>query len=356
MRLQEFDFHLPSHLIAQHPADPRDQARLLVYNRQTGEITHSTVADIGSFLPAGTVLTVNNSKVRQGRLYGVVGSKKVEVLVLEKERDNTYHCLIRGRNIPIGSRFSFAPAPLSAELLEKTDSPGITTYLLRFHTELPTVEEAFARFGHTPIPPYITAPVTSADEYQTVYARPLGSAAAPTAGLHFTTGLIAGLKAAGFGWEEITLHVGIGTFLPLRKERVEDNTLHSESTFIPPETADRLTAALHQNRPILAVGTTSIRTLESHFSSNRINPGWLSTQLFIYPGYAFHTANLLLTNFHLPRSSLLLLLAAFLGNSAENTGPVRAETEMIAELHRIYSEAIRLRYRFYSFGDAMLVQ
>ncbi|MEI6477586.1 MAG: tRNA preQ1(34) S-adenosylmethionine ribosyltransferase-isomerase QueA [bacterium] len=361
MRLSDIDFSLPAELIAQNPVEPRDQARLLVFRREDSSISHATVANLPSLLAPQTLIVANNTRVRHCRLYASHQSKTVEVLFLNAEGPDTYRCLLRGKGLQRRDLLRFqvgkeetTEIPLEAEIVGRDEQEAMTTFLLRLTSELP-FEEVFARFGEVPLPPYITTSQARSDQYQTVFAGEIGSAAAPTAGLHFTPGLISRLEKAGHSWSEVTLNVGIGTFLPLRKEVVEENILHNEATYISPGTGAEIEAARSLGRPLLAVGTTSTRTLESRIETgNHITTGWSQTDMFIYPGYRFQAVDALLTNFHLPKSSLLLLVAAFLGNRP-GKGVVDSESAMLAQLHTIYAEAIKERYRFFSFGDALLI-
>jgi len=287
-----------------------------------------------------------------------MGQKPTEVLIIETV-GSSYRCLLRGRNIKEGAVITFhAPgrpdkeAPFTAVVTGTEDVPGMRTYLLAFTSE-GSFENALAEYASLPLPPYITESTAPDERYQTIFANQVGSAAAPTAWLHFTPELITSLKEHGATWNEVTLHVGLGTFLPLRNESVRDNALHNETTYISPETADALNS--RGDAPLLAIGTTSVRTLESHFADGSLRPGWDNTSLFTYPGYRFNAVDALMTNFHLPKSSLLMLVAAFLGNPPEKGKSLTSEPEMIAELQRIYSIAIQERYRFFSFGDAMLI-
>ena len=354
LTLQDFNFELPKELIAQQPVSPRDSARLLVYQRATDSIQHSQVKNLGDFLPQEALLVANNTKVRAARLHATIEEKEYEVVVLEHIDGSTYRCLVGGKGVKPGHKFHFIGAPLLATVTEYEPNNSLSTYLLRFSDEGEQLEAIFEKYGQMPLPPYITNQHTNAEQYQTVYAQHLGSAAAPTAGLHFTPELIHTLKNQGIQWAEVTLHVGVGTFLPLRHNTIQENQLHTEHTHITPKTASLLTHQHQSHKSLIAIGTTSTRTLESHSLASGIQPGWLDTNLFIYPGYAFKSVQGLLTNFHLPQSSLLLLVSAFLGNNP--TGKVvLTEAEMVARLHRIYAEAIREKYRFFSFGDAMLI-
>lgn len=361
MHLHDLNFELPDALIAQQPAEPRDSARLLVYNRISDTITHSHVSDLGSFLCPHAVLVGNNSRVRKARLYATIQEKPVEVIILNQHNDTEYICMLGGNHLYSGSQLCIwqdsarsQSTPLTATIIERQPGKAMNTYILEFKSPQP-LEASIEQYGHTPLPPYITQSTAPDERYQTVYASQLGSAAAPTAGLHITPTLLNILKQQGITWQEITLHVGLGTFLPLRQEEVKDNLLHSEETYISSSVAKTLEHALHTGTQICAVGTTSARTLESHWHTDHIHIGELSTNIFIYPGYNFRVINALLTNFHLPKSSLLLLVAALLASDPVSRKVILTEQEAIAKLQYIYAEAITHKYRFFSFGDAMLI-
>jgi S-adenosylmethionine:tRNA ribosyltransferase-isomerase len=356
MKLHDFDYSLPKELIAQAPSVPRDQARLLVYNRRTKQIKHTLVADLPNIIPQKMILVSNNSKVRRARLRAQnTKGKQFEILTLKKLSTDTFRCVIGGHGLKLGSLLTLKDTSIQIQIKRIEDDPEMQTYILQFISpeakSLANLEEILEEHGETPLPPYIKSPTASPEQYQTVFAKELGSAAAPTAGLHFTPELIKQLQNQGHIWREITLHVGLGTFSPLRFDDVERNTLHSEYTDITQETADLINA---KTNPVLAIGTTTARTLESHTQSNRVLAGELETDLFIYPGYSFKTVRALMTNFHLPHSSLLLLIAAFLGND-QNGNVVLSEKGMTKALKDIYEEAVKEKYRFYSFGDAMLI-
>ena len=362
MRLSQFDFILPPELIAQRPAMPRDSARLLVYERATDSIRHSHVRDIGCFLPTGSLLVGNNSRVRHARLFARrTDGKQAEIMVLEQIVGNTYRCLLGGKGIANGERLEVYAedsltnaSRLSATVNRREDGNSMHTYVLEFDSPDEPLEAAFQRLGHAPLPPYIKEEAADPERYQTVFASKLGSAAAPTAGLHLTQELLASLRDQAIGWAEVTLHVGLGTFLPLRNDDLDVNRLHSERTEICRESADAINLALQEKRLVIAIGTTSTRTLESHWHNGAVQAGEQATELFIRPGYPFKAVNGLLTNFHLPKSSLLVLLSSFLANDATGTTVMGAD-ESVTRLQRIYAEAIAKNYRFYSFGDAMLV-
>jgi len=348
MQLRDLDFSLPDALIAQEPVSPRDSARLFVYRVGTNTIEHHHVFDLPRLLPAKTLLVANNSKVRKSRLRAQdAKGRAVEILLLEEIRSHRYRCLLGGlRGAKPGDSLTLNPE-ITARILERESHPTITTYIVDFESPAPFDLEDFAE---VPLPPYIKHSQSHPEHYQTTYASQLGSSAAPTAGLHFTPALIADITAHDMTWAEVTLHVGLGTFAPLRNQDITQNTLHFEQTSISPAVAKTITQAKQDGLPIMAIGTTSCRTLESHAKQSQIIPGDLRTNLFIYPGYHFEVVDILFTNFHLPHSSLLLLVAAFLGHSAQ-LPPEQA----LALLKKLYAEAIRNEYRFYSFGDAMLI-
>ena len=328
--LSDFDFQLPEELIAQAPAHPRDHARLLVYNRQTGAITDDYFYNLGKYLPKNTTLVVNNSKVEKCRLMFDEGKK--ELFVTSVRNNNTVEALVRpGKKFRLGKMVELADG-ITAEVTHVADD-GLRTLILSHDLDAPELEP----FKYTPFPPYIAQDESLADEYQTVYAKDLGSKAAPTAGLHFTDELIEKLEAQGIHKEEVTLHVGLGTFAPVKTEDLTNHTMHSEWYHLNGKTAETLNKAEH----ITAVGTTSVRVLESVATKDgKLQPGMGDTEIFITPGYKYKVVDALITNFHLPKSTLLMLVAALTGFN---------------EMKRIYAHAIEQRYRFYSFGDAMLI-
>lgn len=356
MRLSDFAFTLPQELIAQDPVVPRDQARLLVYHRLEDRIEHQHIYDLPQILQADDTLVVNNSKVRHARLYGKTASKKLELLVLEPSiKKNEFRCLVKGHFPDLPVDFVITKnnleTSLRGQILQKIDHLDMATYTVVFKGRT-SVEPLFEASGEMPLPPYIKHSRVKPEQYQPVFAKTMGSAAAPTAGLHFTSELIQKLKAHGVSWAEITLHVGLGTFLPLRQENIPENHLHPELTSVGEPVASKLNQVAGR---IIGVGSTSTRTLESHFINGKIVSGDLVTEIFIYPGYVFQVINGLLTNFHLPKSSLLLLVAAFIGNHPNQHTLMLSEQEMTRRLTSIYQTAIADNYRFYSFGDAMLI-
>lgn len=327
--LNDFDYELPEELIAQEPAVPRDHARLLVFDRRSGSISDDHFYNLGDYLPAGTTLVANNSRVEKCRYLFHDGA--MEIFVVKASDDRTVEALVRpGKKFREGATVSL-PDGLSAEVTSISDD-GIRTLKLSHPYDHPLLEP----YRVTPFPPYIGQNEELSDEYQTVYARDSGSKAAPTAGLHFTDSLIRTLTASGISWQEVTLHVGLGTFAPVKSEKIEDHVMHSEWYRLEAETAERLNSASH----ITAVGTTSVRVLESAISSGRYSACSGETDIFIRPGYRFRSVDALITNFHLPKSTLLMLVAALMGYE---------------ESRKVYEHAIREKYRFYSFGDAMLI-
>jgi S-adenosylmethionine:tRNA ribosyltransferase-isomerase len=347
MNVADFDYDLPPELIAQFPPPERGQSRLLVLERATGSLTHAAVQDLPHLLRPADLLVVNDTKVFPARLLGVrePGGGAVECLLLWRVDDDYWEALVHpGQRLKPGRRLRFerGEVVLHAEVVEQH---FFGRRLLRLWTgsSLP-ITAAIARVGHTPLPPYIKRPDLELDRerYQTVFAREQGSVAAPTAGLHFTPDLLAALSAAGIEQAAITLHVGYGTFQPVRVVKVEEHQVQPERFSISKSAAEVINAALSSRRRIVAVGTTTTRALETAVAraNGVIQPGEGETDLFIYPGYRFRVIGALFTNLHLPRSSLLMLVAAFGGREA---------------VLAAYAEAVKAQYRFYSYGDAMLI-
>ena len=328
--LSDFDYHLPGELIAQEPVKPRDHSRLLVYDRKTGSITDDYFYNLSSYLVKNTTLVVNNSKVEKCRLLFEGGS--MEIFVVNTINHQTVEAMVRpGRKFKPGKRVRLADK-IEAEVLS-VSADGIRTLKLSRPLDKPIYDP----YRATPFPPYIEQDESLSEEYQTVYAHDTGSKAAPTAGLHFTDNLIEKLKSRGFHWTEITLHVGLGTFAPVKSENIDEHIMHSEWYRINEQTATALNRSTHKT----AVGTTSIRVLESAVSDDgTFQPCSGETNIFITPGYTFKAVDSLITNFHLPKSTLLMLVAAFMG---------------LDETRQVYQHAIREKYRFYSFGDGMLI-
>jgi len=345
MRTEDFDYFLPPELIAQSPVEPRDASRLMVLHRDTGRWEHRLFRDLPEYLRPGDVLVANESRVIPARLYGrkIPTGGKVELLLVSKLDEWTWRALVRGHRIREGTKLGFPASggfKLVGEVIKVEESGE---RVVRFREE---VEPLLEDIGVVPLPPYIRRPLADAERYQTVYARVSGSVAAPTAGLHFTHGLIRRLQERGVRFAFVTLHIGPATFRPVRTERIEDHVMHSEYCELSEETAELLNEVREEGRRIVAIGTTTVRVLETAAlraggeGPARLEPfsGW--TDLFIYPGFRFRVVDALITNFHLPRSTLLMLVSAFAGR------------ELVL---RAYQEAIRQRYRFYSFGDAMLI-
>ncbi|MFA5048009.1 MAG: tRNA preQ1(34) S-adenosylmethionine ribosyltransferase-isomerase QueA [Patescibacteria group bacterium] len=332
MLSSDFDYHLPPELIGQKPIRPRDQARLLILEKKEKKISHQHFFDLVKILLPGDVLVLNNSKVIPARLVGEKenGAKR-EIFLLQKKSVTLWQCLIRGK-VKVGDKI-FLTSRIWGEVLQKDDEDK---QLVKFNTS----DKKIFLLGQTPTPPYIKKPAKLAD-YQTVYASSAGSVAAPTAGLHFTKKLLKQLKAKGVAVEYITLHVGLGTFLPVKAENILDHQMHQELAIIEAATARRLNQAKKAGRRVIAVGTTSVRTLEALADKKgqiKAQKTWVN--IFIYPGYRFRFVDGIITNFHLPKSTLLMLVSAFAG---------------LPEVKRAYQEAINCGYCFYSFGDAMLV-
>jgi S-adenosylmethionine:tRNA ribosyltransferase-isomerase len=345
--VSDFDFELPADRIAQTPAAKREDARLCVLDRERGDITHLRVSDLPEVLGVGDLLVVNDTRVFPARLLGhrVPSGGAVECLLLRRLDDDRWDALMHpGQKLRIGAvvRFAGAGVALEAEVLAR-HFHGRRTVRLRVDGDAP-VEAVIDKIGHVPLPPYIKRADAPADRerYQTVYATVPGSVAAPTAGLHLTEPLLECLEARGVELARVTLEVGYGTFQPIRGEQVEDHRVEAEPYNVPPETAAALNRALDDGRRVVAVGTTTTRTLETaaRRGDGRVASGRGESDLYLYPGVPFQVLGGLLTNFHLPRSSLLLLVSAFAGRE---------------RLLAAYAEAIRLGYRFYSYGDAMLV-
>ena len=342
MLKHDFWYDLPKELIAQEPCLPRDAARLLCLGRQDGSIRHQIFNQLPSLLYPGDLLVVNNSKVLPARLIGhkAETGAACELLLLREERKDEWECLARpGKKLKPGIQVIFGDGTLVATILE-TRADG--NKLVRFSYDTDTLYEKLDAFGKMPLPPYITKQLEDGSQYQTVYAKELGSAAAPTAGLHFTPELMDQLREKGIEFAEVTLHVGLGTFRPVKEEKVEDHEMHTEWYSISQETADAIRRTKERGGRVIAVGTTSCRTLEAAAGAHdgEICACSGDTNIFIYPGYTFRCIDGLITNFHLPESTLIMLVSAFCGY--ENT------------MHA-YQVAVQEKYRFFSFGDAMLI-
>ncbi len=340
MKRTDFSFDLPEELIAQTPLERRDASRLLHLDKNTGAVEHGHFYDLPRYLRKGDCLVLNDSRVLPARLIGTRASGgSVELVLLRDLGDGKWECLSRpGRKTRPGTELIFGDGELTATVLEVAEGGN---RIVRFHYE-GIFLEVLERLGKMPLPPYIRAELQDAERYQTVYSRELGSAAAPTAGLHFTKELLAQIEAMGVSVAYVTLHVGLGTFRPVKEEEIEDHPMHAEFCIVPERTAELVTAAKRAGGRIVSVGTTSCRTLESFAKEDgTLEPcsGW--TDIFIYPGYRFKCVDALVTNFHLPESTLIMLVSALAGR------------ENVLNAYRI---AVEERYRFFSFGDAMLIE
>lgn len=337
MNTADFDYHLPPSFIAQRPAEPRDSARLMVMRRESGSFQDSVFRDLPTFLNAGDVMVINRTRVIPARLKArkLPGGGRAEILLLKRLSPGQWECLVGGKGLRPGRKVDIVGGP-GGEIVEDFGGPR---RVIRF--DYPIGRELDS-IGEMPLPPYIKTPLQDPDEYQTVFAREPGSSAAPTAGLHFTPGLLRGIQAAGIQLVEVTLHVGLDTFAPVDEANPEEHSIHSEWCRLDDAAATALNDARARGARVVAVGTTSARTLETAVQ----NPGGRfsaiegPTDLYILPGYDFRAVDALITNFHLPRSTLLMMVSAFAGREA---------------ILDAYERAKRLEYRFYSFGDAMLI-
>lgn len=341
MKTADFDYDLPQELIAQDPLEQRDSSRLLILDKETGERTHKIFHDIIDYLHEGDCLVINNTKVIPARLIGEREGTggKVEVLLLKRRSDNVWETLVKpGKKARPGMRLSFGGGLLHAEVQEVVDEGN---RLIRFEYE-GIFEEILDQLGQMPLPPYITHQLKDKNRYQTVYAKYEGSAATPTAGLHFTEELLEQIQAKGIKIARVTLHVGLGTFRPVKVEDVTEHHMHTEFYHVSEEAADIINETKKQGGRVICVGTTSCRTIESAADDQGIvHATEGDTDIFIYPGYQFKVLDCLITNFHLPESTLLMLVSALAGK----------ENIMAA-----YREAVEMRYRFFSFGDAMFIK
>ena len=342
MKTSDFDYFLPEELIAQHPVEPRDHSRLMVVHRKDGTLEHKHFYDIVDYLRPGDALVINETKVIPARLLGVKEDTgvPVEVLLLRRHNATDWEALVRpGRRLKPGAMCSFGDGLLRCEILGNVEEIG--GRMVRFHYE-GVFEELLERLGEMPLPPYIHEKLADQTRYQTVYARAEGSAAAPTAGLHFTPELLERVKQLGVTIVPVLLHVGLGTFRPVKVEDVDSHVMHSEFYQVTQEAADTLNAIRAKGGRIVCVGTTSVRTLETVTTADRvIHPGSGDTAIFLYPGKQLNAVDALITNFHLPQSTLLMLISALMGR----------ETALAA-----YKVAVEEKYRFFSFGDAMFIE
>ena len=340
MKVTDFDYELPEELIAQTPIEKRDESRLMVLDRKEQTIEHKHFKDIIDYLEPGDVLVRNNTKVIPARLYGKKETgAKVEFLLLNNMEKDIWECIVRpGNKLHIGAKVIFGDGLLKAEVLDTM--PG-GTRKVEFHYE-GIFNEILDKIGLMPLPPYIHESLKENDRYQTVYAKYEGSAAAPTAGLHFTPELLKKIEEKGIDIANVTLHVGIGTFRPVKEDTVEAHQMHSEHFYIKEEDCEKINKAKKSGHRVIAVGTTSCRVLETIADDNGyVKPIEGDTQIFIYPGYKFRCLDALITNFHLPQSTLVLLVSALAGKDY---------------IMKAYKEAVKQKYRFFSFGDAMLIK
>ena len=345
MKVSDFNYNLPKELIAQHPLKDRDESRLMVLNREAQTIEHKIFKDVIDYLNPGDCLVINNTKVIPARLYGVKINKTsehepshVEFLLLKPIEKDIWEVMVRpGKKLKTGVRVSFGEGLLEAEILEMLDNGNRK---VKFYYE-GIFNEILDKIGLMPLPPYITEKLKDRDRYQTVYAKHEGSAAAPTAGLHFTPDLLEKIKEKGIVIANVTLHVGIGTFRPVKVEKIEEHEMHTEHFYIKQEDAKKINYAKKNGNRVIAVGTTSCRVLETVADENgMLKETEGDTNIFIYPGYKFKCINNLITNFHLPESTLIMLVSALAGKEF---------------IMKAYETAVEEKYRFFSFGDAMLI-
>lgn len=341
MKLSDFKYDLPEELIAQDPLKNRDSSRLMVLDRHTGEICHKVFSDIIEYLNPGDCLVINDTKVIPARLIGIkTGTEAhIEVLLLKRRENSVWEVLVKpGKKARAGCKISFGNGLLTGEIIDVVEEGN---RLIRFEYE-GVFEEILDRLGEMPLPPYITHKLEDKNRYQTVYAKHEGSAAAPTAGLHFTEELLKRLEDKGIIIARVTLHVGLGTFRPVKTQNVLEHHMHSEFICVDREEAEKINRTRQNGGRIISVGTTSCRTLESAADENgKIKPVSTETDIFIYPGYKFKAVDALITNFHLPESTLLMLVSALAGRE---------------HVMNAYKEAVQKKYRFFSFGDAMFIK
>jgi S-adenosylmethionine:tRNA ribosyltransferase-isomerase len=341
LKVEDFNFDLPEELIAQHPLAERDQSRLLVVDKKTGQLEHKKFHNIVDYLKKGDVLVLNDTRVIPARLLGMKEDTdgKIEFLLLNRKKLDTYECLAKpGKRARVGARFTFGGGLLKAEVIEVLDNGNRIVQF--FHEGV--FEDILDRLGEMPLPPYIKEKLEDKERYQTVYSREEGSAAAPTAGLHFTEGLLKKITDMGVEIAFLTLHVGLGTFRPVKVESVESHDMHSEFYSLDQKNADIINQAKSEGRRIISVGTTSTRTLETIADEKgRVKEDSGYTKIFIYPGYQFKCINCLITNFHLPESTLIMLVSALAGKD---------------NIMNAYETAVKEKYRFFSFGDSMFIK
>jgi len=343
VRTEDFDYELPSGLIAQHPVTPRDACRLMVIDRASGQIDHRTFGDLPDYLSRGDVLVVNETRVLPARLRGAKDETggAVEVLLLRQQYGDTWECLVKpGRRVKPGARLTFGDGELTGLVVDVDEQTGAR--VIQFHSSGGSMLDVVHRLGEVPLPPYITEPLRDPDEYQTVYATDEHSVAAPTAGLHFTRDLLDAIQQAGVHLATVELDVGLDTFRPVSEDDPREHPMHTEHFRVPARAARTINDARERGSRVFAIGTTSVRALESAFSEQTglIEAAEGQTDLFILPGFSFGAVDGLVTNFHVPRSTLLMMVSAFAGRDL---------------IMRAYDLAREERYRFLSFGDAMLI-
>lgn len=341
MKVSDFDFDLPEELIAQHPLEKRDSSRLMVLDKNTGEIEHRSFHDVIEYLNEGDTLVLNNTRVMPARLIGEKEGTggKIEFLLLKRIEGDRWECLAKpGKRAKVGQKFTFGEGKLICTVVDIVEEGN---RIIEFSYE-GIFEQVLDELGEMPLPPYITEKLEDKERYQTVYSKEKGSAAAPTAGLHFTEELLKEIKAKGVNIAYLTLHVGLGTFRPVKVEDINEHIMHSEYYHLDNENADLINETKKRGNKVIAVGTTSTRTLETIGDDNgfvREQSGW--TDIFIYPGYKYKVIDELITNFHLPESTLIMLVSALAGKE---------------HVMNAYNEAVKEKYRFFSFGDSMLIK
>ncbi|WP_346877792.1 tRNA preQ1(34) S-adenosylmethionine ribosyltransferase-isomerase QueA [Clostridium sp. UBA5712] len=340
MKVKDFYFDLPKELIAQHPLKKRDESRLMVLNKKSGEVEHKVFKDIIEYLNPGDCLVLNDTRVMPARLYGAKEGSggKMEFLLLNRHEDDIWETLVKpGKRGKVGAKFVFGNGELKAEVVEVLDNGNRK---VKFYYN-GIFEEVLDRLGEMPLPPYIEEKLEDRERYQTVYSKEVGSAAAPTAGLHFTDELLQAIKKKGVNIAFVTLHVGLGTFRPVKAEDIQDHEMHSEYYILDKENAEIINNAKRSGKRVIAVGTTSNRTLESIANEEgQVKEQSGYTSIFIYPGYKFKIVDAIITNFHLPESTLIMLISAF------------STREIVMNAYKI---AVENKYRFFSFGDAMFI-
>lgn len=340
MKVSDFDFDLPEELIAQHPLEKRDSSRLMVLDKNTGEIEHKSFHDVIEYLNEGDTLVLNNTRVMPARLIGEKEGTggKIEFLLLKRIEGDRWECLAKpGKRAKVGQKFTFGEGKLICTVVDIVEEGN---RIIEFSYE-GIFEQVLDELGEMPLPPYITEKLEDKERYQTVYSKEKGSAAAPTAGLHFTEELLKEIKAKGVNIAYLTLHVGLGTFRPVKVEDINEHIMHSEYYHLDNENADLINETKKRGNKVIAVGTTSTRTLETIGDNGfvREQSGW--TDIFIYPGYKYKVIDELITNFHLPESTLIMLVSALAGKE---------------HVMNAYNEAVKEKYRFFSFGDSMLIK